>query len=73
MSHTGIVTGYNPETKKLTTIEGNSGRSSTTPYHKGSHVKEHTYLITYSKIAGYGTPQYPQDDTAADAAGQENY
>ena len=68
MSHTGIVTGYNPETKKLTTIEGNSGRSSTTPYHKGSHVKEHTY----SKIAGYGTPQYPQDDTAADAAGQEN-
>ena len=71
MSHTGIVTGYNPETKKLTTIEGNSGRSSTTPYHKGSHVKEHTYSITYSKIAGYGTPQYPQDDTA-DAAGQEN-
>lgn len=71
MSHTGIVTGYNPETKKLTTIEGNSGRSSTTPYHKGSHVKEHTYSITYSKIAGYGTPQYPQDDTAADAAGQE--
>lgn len=68
MSHTGIVTGYNPETKKLTTIEGNSGRSSTTPYHKGSHVKEHTYSITYSKIAGYGTPQYPQDDTAADAA-----
>lgn len=72
MSHTGIVTGYNPETKKLTTIEGNSGRSSTTPYHKGSHVKEHTYSITYSKIAGYGTPQYPQDDTAADAAGQKN-
>lgn len=73
MSHTGIVTGYNPETKKLTTIEGNSGRSSTTPYHKGSHVKEHTYSITYSKIAGYGTPQYPQDDTAADASGgQEN-
>lgn len=72
MSHTGIVTGYNPETKKLTTIEGNSGRSSTTPYHKGSHVKEHTYSISYSKIAGYGTPQYPQDDTAADAAGQEN-
>ena len=71
MSHTGIVTGYNPETKKLTTIEGNSGRSSTTPYHKGSHVKEHTYSITYSKIAGYGTPQYPQDDTAG-AAGQEN-
>lgn len=72
MSHTGIVTGYNPETKKLTTIEGNSGRSSTTPYHKGSHVKEHTYSITYSKIAGYGTPQYPQDDTAAGEAGQEN-
>lgn len=72
MSHTGIVTGYNPETKKLTTIEGNSGRSSTSPYHKGSHVKEHTYSITYSKIVGYGTPQYPQDDTAADAAGQEN-
>lgn len=70
MSHTGIVTGYNPETKKLTTIEGNSGRSSTTPYHKGSHVKEHTYSITYSKIAGYGTPQYPQDDTACGRTGK---
>lgn len=70
MSHTGIVTGYNPETKKLTTIEGNSGRSSTTPYHKGSHVKEHTYSITYSKIAGYGTPQYPQDDTGCGRTGK---
>lgn len=70
MSHTGIVTGYNPETKKLTTIEGNSGRSSTTPYHKGSHVKEHTYSITYPKIAGYGTPQYPQDDTGCGRTGK---
>lgn len=63
MSHTGIVTGYDSDTKTVTTIEGNSGRSSATPYHKGSHVKEHHYPLTYAKIAGYGTPQYP-DDTA---------
>lgn len=72
MSHTGIVTGYDPETKKLTTIEGNSGRSSTTPYHKGSRVKEHTYPITYAKIAGYGTPQYPQDNSENEITQQEH-
>lgn len=69
MSHTGIVTGYDSATKTVTTIEGNSGRSSVTPYHKGSHVKEHHYPITYAKIAGYGTPQYP-DDTVENEAGQ---
>lgn len=69
MSHTGIVTGYDSATKTVTTIEGNSGRSSVTPYHKGSHVKEHHYPLTYAKIAGYGTPQYP-DDTVENEAGQ---
>lgn len=69
MSHTGIVTGYDSATKTVTTIEGNSGRSSATPYHKGSHVKEHHYPLTYAKIAGYGTPQYP-DDTVENEAGQ---
>lgn len=69
MSHTGIVTGYDSATKTVTTIEGNSGRSSATPYHKGSHVKEHQYPLTYAKIAGYGTPQYP-DDTVENEAGQ---
>lgn len=64
MSHTGIVTGYDDETKTVTTIEGNSGRSSTTPYHKGSHVKEHHYPLSYAKIVGYGTPQYPSDDSS---------
>ena len=61
MSHTGIVTGYDSETKTVTTIEGNSGRSNTTPYHKGSHVKEHHYPLTYAKIVGYGTPDYPEE------------
>lgn len=69
MSHTGIVTGYDSATKTVTTIEGNSGRSSATPYHKGSNVKEHHYPLTYAKIAGYGTPQYP-DDTVENEAGQ---
>lgn len=64
MSHTGIVTGYDDETKTVTMIEGNSGRSSTTPYHKGSHVKEHHYPLSYAKIVGYGTPQYPSDDSS---------
>ena len=71
MSHTGIVTGYDPATKTVTTIEGNSGRSSTTPYHKGSHVKEHHYSLSYAKIAGYGTPDYPEETITDKAEGEQ--
>lgn len=72
MSHVGIVTGYDSETKTVTTIEGNSGRSSTSPYHKGSHVKEHHYPLNYAKIAGYGTPAYPTEDNKMPQQPTEN-
>lgn len=58
-SHTGLVVEYDPETKTVTTIEGNTGTSGATPYHKGSRVKEKKYPLTYHTIAGYGTPEYP--------------
>ena len=58
MSHTGIVTDYDEETKTITTIEGNTGHSDTTPYHAGSQVKEEKYPLTYKMIDGYGTPDF---------------
>lgn len=61
-SHTGLVVEYDPETKTVTTIEGNTGTSDTTPYHKGSRVKEKKYPLTYHTIAGYGTPEYPEEE-----------
>ena len=61
-SHTGLVVDYDPETKTVTTVEGNTGASGTTPYHKGSRVKEKKYPLTYNTIAGYGTPEYPADE-----------
>ena len=45
-SHTGIVVGLTPYS--VTTIEGNSGNA----------VKQHTYNLTDSSIAGYGHPKY---------------
>lgn len=60
-SHTGLVVEYDPETKTVTTVEGNTGTSGTTPYHKGSRVKEKKYPLTYNTIAGYGLPEYPAD------------
>lgn len=60
-SHTGLVVEYDPDTKTVTTVEGNTGTSGTTPYHKGSQVKEKKYPLTYRTIAGYGTPEYPTD------------
>lgn len=58
MSHVGIVVAYDSETKKVTVIEGNTGSSSTQPYHAGSRVKRKIYPITYNKITGYGQPDY---------------
>lgn len=58
MSHVGIVTEYDPQTKVLTTIEGNTGGSVTAVYHKGSRVCQKQYPLSYSKISGYGTPEY---------------
>lgn len=59
-SHTGIVAGYDPSAGIVMTVEGNTGKSETDPYHLGSRVQEHTYPLTYTYIVGYGVPQYPQ-------------
>lgn len=58
-SHVGIVSEYNAEDGVVRTIEGNTGRSVTTPYHAGSRVKENWYPATYKQIIGYATPEYP--------------
>lgn len=60
-SHTGLVVGYDQETGTVTTIEGNTGSSDTSPYHQGSRVKEKHYPITNDSIIGYGTPLYPEE------------
>lgn len=60
-SHTGIVIEYDSEKKQVVTIEGNTGKSDTNPYHKGSCVKKKTYALTNAYIVGYGTPAYPTD------------
>lgn len=59
-SHTGLVTESDHSLSTVTTIEGNTGASQTTPYHQGSRVKEKKYPLTYASIVGYGTPLYPQ-------------
>lgn len=64
MSHTGLVVEYDPDTKILTTIEGNTGSSGTTPYHKGSRVMMKRYPLSYDHIIGYGTPEYPELEEA---------
>ncbi len=61
MSHTGIVIEYDPDKKMVMVIEGNSGSSSTTPYHKGSRVRAYNYSIYYKYIVGYGIPDYPEE------------
>ena len=58
-SHTGIVIEYHADKQELVTIEGNTGKSTTEPYHKGSCVRKKTYSLTNKYIDGYGTPAYP--------------
>lgn len=69
MSHTGIVVAYDPETEVVTTIEGNAGISTTTPYHAGSSVVECTYRRNYVHITGYASPDYPPDEEASTEEG----
>lgn len=45
-SHTGIVTGYNPTTKRLQTVEGNAGMSLTSDSSKGDGVVAKEQHIT---------------------------
>ncbi len=51
VTHTGIVSEASVDS--VSTIEGNSGTSSTSPYWQGSSVTENTYNIYNSKILGY--------------------
>lgn len=59
MSHVGIVVAYDAERKIVYTVEGNTGASATSIYHKGSRVQGKAYPLSYPKITGYGIPQYP--------------
>lgn len=58
-AHTGLVVDYDVETDMVTTIEGNTGTSSTTPFHLGSQVNRRIYPRTSGRITGFGNPQYP--------------
>jgi len=49
VSHTGIVVSVNTKRKTVTVIEGNSNNK----------VEKNTYKMSYSKIVGYGHPNYP--------------
>lgn len=75
MSHIGIVEEYDAESDTITTIEGNSGLSSTSPYHKGSRVTRNEYPRTAGSISGYGTPSYPAyvDDLEGDTNAEKLY
>lgn len=71
MSHTGIVADYDPGTDRITTIEGNSGISNTSPFHLGSKVTKNIYPRTARIITGYGTPNYP-DSVTGNLPGNSN-
>lgn len=59
--HIGIVTGYDSTAKIITTIEGNTGASSTDTYHEGSRVREKQVSMAYGWIYGFCSPDYPID------------
>lgn len=69
-SHMGIVIEYDEDSDHVVVVEGNSGSSDTTPYHKGSRVKKASYARTAAAISGYGTPAYP--DQVSDLIGESN-
>jgi len=50
INHTGIV--YKVDDKKVYTVEGNSG----------DEVKKHSYSLENKKIAGYGRPDWKEND-----------
>jgi len=55
--HTGLVVGYNPLTRVVTTIEGNTS-SAAGVVENGGCVQKKEYSVDYAKIAGYGVPAY---------------
>ncbi len=55
MCHTGLVIAV--DSKRVYTIEGNtSSAKGVVP--NGGAVREKSYLLTYSRIGGYGRPKY---------------
>ena len=55
--HTGLVIGYNPLTRIITTIEGNTS-SAAGVVANGGCVRTKSYTVDYAQIAGYGVPAY---------------
>lgn len=58
--HTGLIVDYDPETQMITTIEGNTGSSGTSPFHLGSQVNERHYNKLHPRITGFCNPDYPE-------------
>lgn len=69
-THTGLVVGYDAETDIVTTIEGNTGQSSTTPFHLGSEVNQRNYAKSNPRITGFCSPEYPAGNTGAGPMGE---
>lgn len=67
--HTGLV--YKVDTSKVYTIEGNtSGASGVIA--NGGGVCRKSYPISYAKIAGYGLPDYPDEQTDSKSASSKS-
>lgn len=54
--HTGYV--YSADSKYVYTVEGNTSTTDNTVEENGGCVAKKKYLLTNSKIAGYGRPDY---------------
>ncbi len=55
--HTGIVVAYEPDTRTVITIEGNTS-SAAGVVANGGCVRQKEYSVDYAQIAGYGVPAY---------------
>lgn len=62
--HTGLV--YNVDSNKVYTVEGNTS-SVAGVVSNGGCVRRKEYLLSYSRIDGYGRPKYDTDITSTPA------
>lgn len=69
ISHTGLV--YKVDGKKVYTVEGNTSESSGVVANGGGVFKK-SYSLTYSRIAGYGRPDYGENRTETPAGDAQN-
>lgn len=60
INHTGIV--VNVSSTRVYTIEGNTSSGNNTVIENGGGVFEKNYLLTNSRIAGYGRPKYDKEE-----------